>query len=544
VPGLKRVLVAAIVAVTALAAAVTLSAAPSAASTDITPGPPSSAQCLAVVGTTGILYVGGSVPTPGTVSGDLGIGPEAPARLRLPRRITFKDARHTFSDTHAFAVRSGRMYVRKARVGVGLKGTRWHEMLLPACLDGHVRSISADGNVLTAVGPGRQLYSHDMPGGDLSAERWTWRWGPFFWTGSGMRMPPDAPTLAASELSANETFTDTAGRRHNAIGVMTGYLLRGDRRTITYIDPWLPPDASREVCGPARGRLPIASLDASGSTVFVVTRNGRLFTRLYDFDVSGANYVFGKYTWQRTPPADPDVWQLPAPDWRRQPKPRGTITDRISIATTGPHSTQRQLRVEGRDRKGRRGYWRKSLTAKRWTFVRTGKRLYGDRPARRKRILPSLDRRYLGTVGGKPAAVSDFNAACSPARLRVDVAPGLPLDLELHTEDALRQVNRARGLNDQPKRYNGAIVVPDRTWRSLPSADPRIREFVATQLDGQVTEIPVTATATRLRVELKCWTLTLDGAPARPDAPPPPDPAVLVGTLLDLAKRPAPPVCP
>ena len=544
-PRLQRVLVATAAALATVTGVVT--AGPSSADgsrpVDVVGAPPASASCLTSFGTTGLLLVGGLLPTPGTLTGDHGLGPAAPASLRLPQRITFKDRRHTFSDAYAFALRDGRIYARPAVAGAGRRGSSWRALRLPSCLTGKVSAISADGNVLTAVGPQRQLYTNDMFGGDLSPQRWTWRWGPYLWTGAGIRLPSDAPTVHVSELSADETFTDTAGRRHHAIGVMTGYLLRGDRRTITYVDPWLPSDASREVCGPARGTLPMAAIDASGSTVIAETTDGRLFTRLYDFDVSGANSVFGTYTWQRDEPATSKRWQLPAPGWVAQPRPRGRITDRITIATTGPDAAQRELRVEGRRPDGRSGYWHKPIGARRWRFVATGGPLVGRVP-RPVAPVAAKDRRYEGVIGGRPAVVADFNPACSPARVHVDLGAGVRLDLELHTEDALRQAPRASGLTDQPKSYNAALVVPAATWGSLAGADPRIRAFVAANLSGQVTELPVTVTATRLRFELRCWTLTLDGRPARPDAPPALDPVVLAGTLLAAAKEKRLPVCP
>lgn len=539
---MKRALVAAVAVVSTAVGLLAAGARADARDDDIVGGPPTSLSCLTVFGTTGLLLVGGQIPTPGSLSGDLGLATPAPADVPLPARITFKDRRHAFSDRYAFALRGGRLYARAATGGVPTRGSSWRSVRLPSCLDGKVSAISADGGVLTVVGPERQLYTHDMPGGDLSPERWTWRWGPYLWTGAGIRLPSDAPTVRVSDFDADETFTDTAGRSHHAIGVMTGYLLRGDRRTITYIDPWLPADSSREVCGPARGTLPMASLDASGSTVFVQTRDGRLFTRLYDFDVSGANSVFGKYTWQRDEPATSDRWQLPAPGWIAQPRPPGRFTDRVTIATTGPDARERELRVEGR-RDGRNGYWRKAIGAARWSFVATGERLAGRTPTPTVRIA-AKDRRYEGMIGGRPAVVENFNPACSPTTVRVDLGGGARLDLVLHTEDAIRQAPRARDLNDQPKHYNAALVVPSGTWRDLDAADPRVRAFVAAHLDGQVTELPVTVTATRLRFEFRCWTLTLNGDPARPDAAPALDPVVLAGTLLAALGRQRLPLCP
>ncbi|GEP33367.1 hypothetical protein NSZ01_11350 [Nocardioides szechwanensis] len=531
--------------VATLAAALLTGVAPALADLDPVPppsvGPPTEPECLPLgAGTTGVLLVGGQVPSGDQLSGQAGgLGAPVTGDLgrTLPDRVVFKDSRHTFSNDYAFALRQGRIYVRPAKVGVGRPGEPWRRLELPTCLDGRVQEISADHSLLIALGPGRQVYSHDMAAsGDLSAERWTWRWGPYFWTGSGMRLYGDVRAWATSEFTSAERLRDSAGRTHSPIGVATVYLLRGDRRRITYLDPWLPQDESREVCGPERGTLPLTGLSGSGSTVFVVGAGGELFTRLYDFDVSGANTVFGDFTWERGLPADDPRWQLPGPTWVRQPEPPGRVTDRISIAKTGSHADQRLLTVEGRDASGRRGYWRKTLTAERWTFVRTGAPLQGRLlPTRADRRFVADDRRYVGTVGERRAVVADFNPECSPARLSVQVAPGQRLDLLLHSSDGLRQERRDRGLTDVPREYNGAVEVPWQTWRQLASQPAAVRRWVATHLDGRFTTAPLAVTSTRVRFLDQCWQLTLDGEPARPDEPAlPPDAGAVVGRLTEL----------
>lgn len=496
--------------------------------------PPADPRCLPLVGgSTGILFAGGSVPTGDSVTGRPGgFGPVATgeAARTLPDRIVFKTTTETFSNEYAFALRDGVLYVRPATVGVGVTGQPWRRLETPDCLTGAVTAVSADHRLLIALGADRQIYAHDMPGGDLSPERWTWRWGPYFWTGVGMRMFDDVEHWATSEFTSAETFRDSSGREQHPIGVATVYLLRRGGRRITYLDPWLPTDESREVCGPRRGTVRLAGLSASGSTVFAVSRRSELFTRLYDFDVSGANTVFGSFTWQQDRPASDTRWQLPGPAWARQPLPphRRLVTDRLTIAKTGAGPGDRILRIEGRTRGGRVGYWEKPIDDPRaaaWRFVPTGGRLVGT-PLTRTRLSGSAtpssseDRRYAGTIGGAPAEVVDLHPECSPATLRVTLAPGVALDLLLHTSDGLRQETRARGLDDTPREYNGAIEVPRATFASLDRRDPRVRAWVAAQLGGRrIATAPVALTRTRLRFLARCWELTLDGEPARADQP-------------------------
>ncbi len=482
---------------------------------------PSDLGCLPLVaGSTGL-----PVELP---AGRGGLGAAAPPELALPQDVIFRTAHESFGREHAFALRDGRIYVRRATLGRAVAGSAWRELQLPPCMQGNVTEISVDDRLLLAITRDRTLYSHDIPGGDLSPEHWTWRWGPYFWTGLGAKLAGDVEDWAASEFGGAERFTDSAGRERAPIGVATVYLLRSDGRRITYLDPWLPADDSREVCGPRRGTLPLAGLSGSGSTVFVVGRRGELYTRLYDFDIAGANTVVGAFSWQQDRPASDPRWQLPPPEWVRHPRPRRVrITDRISIVKTGLHARDRLLRVEGRDRRGRAGYFEKTLTARAWSFVRTGKRLRGTALPRPRAFFTADDIRYAGTAGGHPAEIRDFNAECSPATLHVAVGDGL--DLLLHSSDGLRQETRAHGLDDTPREYNGAIEVPRAVFAALRDGDPR-KAWIDAHLGGKrIATAPLAVTRTRIRFHAQCWALTLGGGPARPDVVRiPPD----LGTVL------------
>lgn len=499
--------------------------------------PTSDPSCLAqLAGSTGVIQVGGELPTAGTLQGrNGGYGDPAPASVArtLPDQVLLRTSAETASREYLFALRAGHVYVRPGTAGVGAPREPWRVLLLPSCLDGHVAQLSADHRLLLAVADDGQVYSHDMPGGDLSPERWTWRWGPYFWTGTGWRMPTDVRDWAASEFTSSETFTDTSGRTQHPIGVATVYLLRGDRRTITYLDPWLPVDDSRQVCGPQRGTLPLAGLSGSGSTVLVVDHRGGLWTRLYDFDVTGANTVFGDYSWQRGRPASDTRWQLPAPGWVRHTSPPGQVTDRVSISKTGTRAQDRVLRVEGRQ--GRRtGVWEKPLIGRSWRFVPTGRPLAGAAldPSATDFRFPADDHVYRGTVGGAPVVAVDVNPECAPVRVVVGLGRER-LDLRLTLHDGMRQETRAQGLDDTPREYNGSLEV--RGWGRL---GPEARAWVEANLGGQrVSTAPVALTTTRLRFLAQCWQLTLNGGPARLDVPRVPvDMGMVVGRATETQK--------
>ena len=226
------------------------------------------------------------------------------------------------------------------------------------------------------------------------------------------------------------TWTDPAGNR-TAIGagkVSHIWGLRPGGQRLTFWDPWLPLDESYEMCGPHRGRFRAVNLSASGSFVFIVGRRGDLFTRLYDFDISGHDPVFFRYSYEdQRGKGDGAPIQLPAAPWVEQPKVPGTITSAISIHKVGDGSIHRILRVEG-TRGGRTGYWERDVAAPAaagWKFHATGlpltrKRLANPRGDTSARGLgPSENGHYRMRTKEMTADLIDFNVYCSPARLRV-----------------------------------------------------------------------------------------------------------------------------
>ena len=413
------------------------------------------------------------------------IGAPAPAGLNLPDRVALRSTQETFNSGWAFVLRGGHVYFRPAE-----GGDVWRRMPLPSCFDGRVTAISADGPYLVAVDRARRLYSMDNANRDPLSWSWTSRWGPPFWVNpAGQVLPEDTAAWELSVLSSVEdvSWTDPADHKQTVGGgnVTTIYALRGDRRRIALIDPWLPNDYSYEVCGPQGGRLQIASLAASGSTLFVTDRFGDLYTRLWDFDISGADNVFFRYSFedQRGKPVPPiplpnyvptgtalDVppIQLPAPPWVRQPKVPGRISDAIAISKSGAGSAARVLRVAGWDAAGRVGYWEKPIAASGWRFVegrRTspGAELKNPAKDRSAAALEAADDDIWlrDDGGGFSAVVPQFSSACSPSTLRVRPRDGgQPVNLVLHTIDALRQEPRGEGLDGTPRAQLATVEVP------------------------------------------------------------------------------------
>ena len=421
---------------------------------------------------------GGTAGAPDQVAAEPGPGipatwSEAPAGL-LPARVDLRTSTETFNRRYEFGTRGGNIYGRD-RGG----GGPWRQLPLPLCFAGRVASISLDDDELIALDTARRVYTMDNALKSALLFNWTSRWGTPFWTGPGYTLPDDLRAWSWSVVSPVEdgTWTDPAGNQ-TAIGagkVSHIWGLRSGGQRLSFWDPWLPLDQSYEMCGPHRGRFKAVNLSASGSFVFLIGRRGDLFTRIYDFDLSGHDPIFFRYSYE-------DQWgkgngapiQLPAAGWVEQPKVPGAITSAISIHKVGKASVHRILRVEGTSG-GKTGYWERdaaAANAKGWRFHATRAPLTrgrlsnprGDTSARG--LGRGEDGLYRMREKETTAELLDYNVYCSPARLIVR-SGGKVQRLLLHHVDGLRQRARARGLDDVPRTQYGTIQGPGRRFENV-----------------------------------------------------------------------------
>jgi hypothetical protein len=385
----------------------------------------------------------------------------------LPDRVPMRTQSQTYNRLYEFISHGGTIYGR-----IRDSQDPWRELPIPLCFAGKVDSISLDDDELIVLDTAGRIFGMDNVLKDPASFNWTSRWGPPFWTGPGYSLPLDLRAWSWSVLSKVEdhNWTDPAGNR-TAVGagkVSHIWGLRQGGRRLTFWDPWLPLDESYEMCGPHRGRFKALNLSASGSWVFVIGRRGDLFTRPYDFDLSGHDEFFINYSYEDQRGAGPGApIQLPAAPWTEQPKIDGRITDEISIHKVGFDMAHRILRVEGR-REGETGYWERDVADPPnagWSFHATGLPL-GGRPVRNPQRDTSArglghgeDRRYVMRADGVRRVLRDFNVYCSPAHVVVR-EDGHRRRYLLHHADALRQAVRARGLDDDPREQYAALEGP------------------------------------------------------------------------------------
>jgi len=498
------------------------------------------------LGTTGQLQTLPDLGIPDAIEG--GAPATAEVAATLPDTVALRDAQESYNATHYYAVREGGLYVKANRELTGVDEP-WRVVRLPACLQGQVSEVSVDGTVILVLDGARWIYTLDTASyGPLQAG-WTRRWGAFFWTDPGEQLPADVQHWAASHWSgADKRYVDRAGREQPIAGILTLYALRGDGLRITYMDPWLPSDESREVCGPERGTRALAGLSGSGSTVMVISRDGEVYTRLYEFDVSGANSMFLDYSWQDQDDVAQPLIQLPAPDWIHHARVPGRVTDRISLRQLGSDTRHRVMRVEGQDAAGHGGYWEKDLADTRWQFIRSDAPLRGQwLPLPGPQWYLPEDGSYRGRIDGWEAEVVGFNPYCSPATLRLQIGDGAPTELLLHSTDGLRQERRARGLDAQPHVYRSAVEVPRALWEARDQQAPALRDFLQRYFGEQrFLTGPASATPGTLQITRPCWTLRREAGVADallPSAPP--DLGVYVAELRSAEEEGrAPAGCP
>ncbi|MFE3293052.1 hypothetical protein [Rhodococcus sp. NPDC059234] len=416
----------------------------------------------------------------------------------------------------------------------------WRYVPMPECMRGRLVGISLDDDELVAIDDSGWMYTMDNASQFPLLWNWTSAWGAPLWAGPGRQLPGERPNGWALSVSSpwdNQTYTDIAGRIHFVgFGKMTMLpALTGDGSRITYADPWLPNDDSYEIGGPLGGRFRAESLSAAGSTTFVMNRYGDMYTRTFDFDSSGSDSIFFRYSWddQSGKPTAPNLVvetldrstaaiQLPAPDWVHQPKVPGEITSAISVHSLGPGPNRRELRVEGR-RDGESGFWHKDLEGGAWEFTPTGAARLGtpvenaptDRsadtlappaPWHLSTTLPArdgaidgqtlidigfpytvVDPRLLDAIGqqahpsGYRLRVDHFDPAATSRTATVTAPDGTDIPVVLHTADGLRMTARGPGLDADPRHLVGAIEIPSEAYAargSTPALDAFVRDWM------------------------------------------------------------------
>ncbi len=457
----------------------------------------------------------------------------------LPDKVYFKGNQKSMNSRYYAAVRDGNIWVKPNVERTGLKG-KW-QMLenLPAGLDGQVTEIAMDDEHIIALNKERQIYTMWNALDEVSKFRWQKAWGMPFWAGPGMKLRSDLLKWDFSVVSIPEDdyWTDPAGNLKKVGAAKCSHIvmLNEGGQSITFNDPWLPRDYSYGIGTPYRGRFISENLSSSGSTHFIINKYGDMFTRMFDFDISGLDQFFVySYEDRRGIPGNPDsifqIVQLPAEDWLKQPKiltnGRASITDRISIQKIGKNCIQRTLRVEGTDERGNSGFYEKDIRetgSGSWVFHMTGEKLTGNilenKPydSSAETLGQKDDIAYSMKAEGFTVSIPDFNCYNPPAALEIKLSGGSRISFPLHYRETIRLSDRAAGIDDEPRLFLGAIEAPQAFIDSLKKAPEEVKAFAGKYLeinDGRFTEIRITATLDSLEIRGSGidWTFTGNGS--------------------------------
>ncbi|RLA62711.1 MAG: hypothetical protein DRQ88_07075 [Epsilonproteobacteria bacterium] len=432
------------------------------------------------------------------------------ATKAFPQKILFRTRVKNFNSKNDFLLKGGVIWF-KNRKGKNI----WKAVPLPTDLNTPVE-IGTDAEHFVAIDQQGKIFTIKDAAKltEIKSSDWRSSWGSPLWLGPGMSLPAKRKAWEISFFSPSEEtfYVDKAGNKHGiGVGCTTLYVLSKNGQRITYLDPWLPTDYSYEVCTPVRGTFKAINLSASGSTIFLINKYGDMYTRTYDFDISGGNDLLLKYTYDHNMSSSEGGDNIPAfyeplfnfraitlDGWQKQPKINAKITDLITIYKGKNH--KKLLRVEGVNESDITGYFEKEVLEEEWKFYSTEKSISGNFLKNTQKDSTHLtlgkdeSKRFISTT--KNMVIKNFNPYCSPANLAVNLGNGEILNLKLHTRETVRQAPRKRGLSINPLPLNGAIEIPKDTFASLATRSKRVRSFVQRNLKGKrFTNIQAMATS-------------------------------------------------
>lgn len=447
---------------------------------------------------------------------------------KLPDDIFIKNHEQGFSYEYLYALKDGKIWIKPNKKNTGREG-EWelfdgtglpHGDTAESFKDGdRIVQFSTEGTMIAALSSSGRFYLWQP----TLKEKTTWleeTGSPFadalyvpknkIWCFSLSTMR--APWKRLTPMHENDIVTcweDIDGNRTEFGFTATVYMAAPDGRRILYTDTGLPASWSRACASPERGRFIIEKMSASASSILVMNKTGKMYTRMIDFEMEGGCpalrfvYTRGKRTkGDEVAPLMESIRTLPIPDWREQEpvsevladrkngSGKAVITGNITVVLTGKGNAARELRVQGRDGRGNYGYWKKMIYDSRWDFVATGEK-FSDSDIIKNYLDDApqgetSDKNYKGklTMSGEPdlsVELIGFYYFNTPAVLRVYVN-GKFFDIKFHTVDLWSPTLQKKyypeligNPSGEPKLLQAAIEIPEYV---LNSADPDIKNAV------------------------------------------------------------------
>lgn len=305
----------------------------------------------------------------------------------FPDAIYIKTQTQTFSFDYEYLIKDGHIYYKKR----GTDKSSWELMLgtgLPFSKNNkfpsarRVVEIAADADVLYAFSSKGQLYR--------CYTKQITSYAPFEWVdyfGWPIKLPlyqnesvknKKAWAVGSSRLDV-EYYEDIYGNQHNygPLGVETIPFLSEDGQTIYYSDPACPSDFSHTFRVP--DNVVLENISESASTFFAITKDGKMFTRLVDFNTVGSDPMLYEYSYEEIhseisgsdKKSNTTIWALPNEPWKIEADlPEGArATTYVTIIQTGKGNSSRELRVAAVSPQGQTGFYYKNIDDDSWNFM-------------------------------------------------------------------------------------------------------------------------------------------------------------------------------
>lgn len=308
----------------------------------------------------------------------------------FPDSIFIKTQTQTFSFEYDFLLSDGKIYYKK-RDESSEQWKLFQKTGLPFSLKNEFESpkkiveIAADADVLYAFSEEGKLFR-------VYTKKIT-HYKPFEWI-DYFGWPKKLPLYQNSSVKNKKNWTigssrkdvlfyeDALGNQHNygPLGVETITFLCEDGKTLRYCDPACPSDFSHTFKNPENGNFIAENLQASASTFFIISKTGKMYTRLVDYNTVGSNPMLYDYSYNEIysdlqgsdAKSNTTVWFLPNEDWKIQPElPFGSKgTKFITIIQTGSGNYERELRIAALSPDEKTGFYHKKINDLEWQFTK------------------------------------------------------------------------------------------------------------------------------------------------------------------------------
>ena len=425
----------------------------------------------------------------------------------FPEKVYYRDNNESFNSVYDYYLYEGSLYLRHRN-----SDDAWRAAPMTEELKGNVKCMSADTHGIYLVDEKNYVYTCFECLSDTSA--WYWKTAviglmetqPFY----QLRTSEQGQwALSVVDASYNVNYTDADGNQFTTGGsgcTNLYYINPEDNTEIIYGDPWLPGDESRAIASPVHGTFQVQTFSASCSELFVTNAYGDLYTRCYDFDLSGGDELFFDYTWNSNTEFTTLTEQfelvnqstLPSEQWCQQPKIDGIITDRLTVVSNGEDASNYTLIVEGM-KDGKTGYFYKQLYdgvnkqsaalgeagtpakngSSAWKFQETGEPLQGNilknslKDTSTKDLTAETGYNFSGKLYNATMTVENFNYAASDQEATITVGDvTVPAKLfceygNLGTATSMVITRHSAGFTEDPRLYNAAIYLPDDSYDAL-----------------------------------------------------------------------------